>query len=147
MSDVEKIISDIIFSTSDIVFPTSILIFAVFGKKERFGYFDNCRGVLHTPCMPPHKPPFEPQRQTSQINATVSQIGAIQGVCNTPLRRCNVLINRYLLSAFVQRRTMRFMNSQPPNTCKSIPGSPMRKSCTAALNEPVITHSPKVPIP
>ena len=52
-----------------------------------------CRGVLHTPCPLPLLPPFNLQMQTPQPTATTSQIGTIQGVCNTPLRRRNFLIN------------------------------------------------------
>ena len=40
---------------------------------------------------------------------------------------------------------MKLMNAQPPKICSNMPGRPMRKSCTAAWNEPARAHSPNVP--
>ena len=51
-SDVVWIISDIIFPTSYVVFLMSYVVLGVFWKWKRLWYFDNCRGVLHTPCTP-----------------------------------------------------------------------------------------------
>ena len=78
--------SDIIFSTSYVVFSTSDIIFGVFRKECAIMVLRHLYGrIAYTLCAT--------ARTVPQTAATTLQIRANLGVCNTPLRRCNLLAN------------------------------------------------------
>jgi len=49
----------------------------------------DCGGVWHTPSTPPHKNRENPAAAPAEALQDGGKSGAIQGVCHTPLRRCN----------------------------------------------------------
>lgn len=74
----------------------------------------------------------------------------------TNLRRTTALYGRKVISVRririarkplpAYRRSIQRMKAQPPRIWSDMPGSPIRKSCKAARSDPVIAHSPRVPI-
>ena len=127
MSDVEKIISDIIFPTSYVVFPTSNVVFGVFGGSRRFGYFANrmdvvcrfmahcanCRGVLHTPCTPPHEPHGNPPSKhgkttypANHSNINPSTHRAAFPACSHRVLPCGIIGEAWQKMVFYKRQTI-----------------------------------------
>ncbi len=54
-------------------------------------------------------------------------------------------LSQRLALPVVYLRIRRLMTSQPPKSCSSMPGTPIRKSCSAVCRSPTHAHSKSVP--